>query len=293
MSNTSQPGVFMRLVPSLRVPHWLGIAAIVLLCVWSLISLFPIYMMLLTAFRPTDLIIASPPNLLPSKLTLDNFVRLFGGDVARWTLNTLIVAAGSVIGSVTISTLAGFAFAKYNFPGKSILFWGMVATIALPLPAIIVPLYRLVLQFHLTDTYFVLIAPSLAAPAGIFLMRQFMQTIPADLLDAARVDGASEFRVFARVVLPLSTAPIIVLSIFAFVDATYSFLWPLIVTNDAHMNVLTTGLASLQLFAIGSGVKDFGLMMAGATWTAIPVVSVFIIFQRYFLQGIKIGTIRR
>lgn len=275
-----------------KASNWLGKSAIVILCIWSALSLFPIYMMLLTAFRPTDLIIATPPNLLPSGLTTDNFERLFRGDVARWTMNTLIVAGGSVLGSVTISTLAGFAFAKYTFPGKSILFWGMVASIALPLPAIIVPLYRLVIQFDLTDTYIALIAPSLAAPAGIFLMRQFMQTIPTDLLDAARVDGASEFRVFARIVLPLATAPIIVLSIFVFVDATYSFLWPLVITNDAQMNVLTVGLASLQLFAIGSGVKDFGLMMAGAAWTAIPVVCVFVIFQRYFLQGLKVGSIR-
>jgi multiple sugar transport system permease protein len=123
-------------------------------------------------------------------------------------------------------------------------------------------------------------------------MRQFMQTIPGELLDAARVDGANDLSVFLRIVLPLSVAPIVVLAIFLFVDATYAFLWPLVVTNNEEMNVLTVGIASMQLFAIGSGVKDYGLMMAGAAWTAIPVVCVFVVFQRYFLQGVRIGAIR-
>lgn len=162
----------------------------------------------------------------------------------------------------------------------------------IPIYAIVVPLYRMMSTFDLLDTYVALILPGLAAPFGTFLMRQFIQTLPSELIDAAKIDGCNEWKVYFHIILPLSLPGLAVLGIFVFNMQWAEFFWPMVVTGSADMRVLTVGLASLQMFDVSSGLKDYGVLMAGATWAAIPMIVIFFAFQRYFLQGITLGALK-
>jgi multiple sugar transport system permease protein len=262
------------------------------LSLWALISLFPLYWMLVTAFKPGSLVVATPPELLPKHITLSHFRVLLDADVWRWTFNSLLVCGVVTAVQLVFSSMAGYAFAKKEFPFKNVLFWVYVSSMIVPIYALVVPLYRLMANLHLLNSYLGLMLPGIAAPFGVFLMRQFIQTLPSSLIDCARVDGCSEWGVYWRVIVPLARPGLAVLGIFIFADQWASFFWPLVITGNAHYDVLTVGVASLQSFDVTSGVKDYGLMMAGATWSAIPMVIVFFVFQRHFVRGITIGAIK-
>jgi multiple sugar transport system permease protein len=268
------------------------VSAYGILGLWALISLFPLYWMLVTAFKPGSLVVATPPELLPKHLSLDHFRALLNSDIWRWTLNSIVVSGVVTLAQLLFASMAGYAFAKKDFPGKNVLFWIYVSSMIIPIYALVVPLYRLMGTLHLLNSYFALMLPGIAAPFGVFLMRQFIQTLPNELIDCARVDGCSEWGVYWRVILPLAKPGLAVLGIFAFADQWASFFWPLVVTGDEKMYVLTVGVASLQSFDVTSGVKDYGLMMAGATWSAVPMVVIFFLFQRHFVKGVTLGALK-
>jgi multiple sugar transport system permease protein len=266
--------------------------AYALLLGWAVTSLFPLYWMAITAIKPSVLVITTPPELIPARVTSRNFQVLLNAGVIRWTLNSLIVAGAVTLAQLLFASMAGYAFAKKQFPGKELLFWIYVSSMMVPIYALIVPLYRMMSTFNLLDTYAALILPGLAAPFGVFLMRQFIQTLPSELIDAARIDGCSELMVYWRLIVPLSTPGLAVLGIFAFSDQWASFFWPLVVTGSRDMRVLTVGIASLQSFDVTSGMKDYGVMMAGATWMAVPMFVIFFLSQRYFVKGITLGALK-
>ena len=266
--------------------------AYALLLGWAVTSLFPLYWMAITAIKPSVLVITTPPELIPARVTSRNFQVLLNAGVIRWTLNSLIVAGAVTLAQLLFASMAGYAFAKKQFPGKELLFWIYVSSMMVPIYALIVPLYRMMSTFNLLDTYAALILPGIAAPFGVFLMRQFIQTLPSELIDAARIDGCSELMVYWRLIVPLSTPGLAVLGIFAFSDQWASFFWPLVVTGSRDMRVLTVGIASLQSFDVTSGMKDYGVMMAGATWMAVPMFVIFFLSQRYFVKGITLGALK-
>lgn len=296
-SRPDQPSRLPRLVPQFFREATVAeklffVVGLTILVIWAILSLFPLYWMIVTAFKPSVAIMVTPPDLFPREITLDNFAAMFESGIWRWTLNSFIVAGSVTFFQLLFSSMAGYAFAKKQFPGRNLIFWLYISSMMIPIYAIIVPLYRMVAGLKLLDTYWALILPGLAAPFGTFLMRQYIQSLPSELIDAARIDGCGEWGVYRRIILPLSKPGLAVLGIFVFTGQWAEFFWPLIVTNSADMRVLTVGLTSFQLFELGSGLRDYGLMMAGATWSAVPMFIVFFIMQRYFLKGITLGALK-
>lgn len=266
--------------------------ALVVLLGWAIISLFPLYWMVITSIKPSVAIMVTPPELIPSEITLRNFNTVFESGVLRWTFNSFFVAGMVTFCQLLFASMAGYAFAKKEFPGRDLIFWVYISSMMIPIYAIVVPLYRMMSFFDLLDTYIALVLPGLAAPFGTFLMRQFIQTLPSELIDAAKMDGCSEWGVYRHIILPLSLPGLAVLGIFVFNLQWAEFFWPMVVTGSAEMRVLTVGLASLQMFDVSSGLKDYGVLMAGATWAALPMFIIFFVFQRYFLQGITLGALK-
>lgn len=257
---------------------------------FAVVSLFPLYWMVTTAIKPPTNVMSLPPDWIPRDVTLDNFREAFANNpVLRWTFNSLIVAVGVTAFQLIFATMAGYGFAKKSFPGREILFWLYISSMMVPTFAIIIPLFTLMADYGLVDTYWGLIAPGLSAPFGVFLMRQFIQTLPTELIDAAKIDGCGEFRVFWDIILPLAKPGLAVLGIFVFMGQWSSFLWPMIITNSNDMRTLMVGFA---LLANRELRVNYGAMMAAATYMALPMLVVFFAFQRYFLRGITIGGIK-
>jgi multiple sugar transport system permease protein len=257
---------------------------------WAVVSLFPLYWMITTALKPPTSVMSLPPDWIPTGISLDNFREAFAGSpVRRWTINSFAMAASVTAFQLLFATMAGYGFAKKTFPGREILFWLYVSSMMIPGFALLIPQFTLMARFDLVNTYLGLIAPGLSAPFGVFLMRQFIQTLPSELIDAAKIDGCSELRVFWDIILPLAKPGLAVLGIFVFMGQWSSFLWPLIVTNSSDMQTLMVGFA---LLANRELRVNYGALMAAGTYMAIPMLVVFFAFQRYFLRGITIGGIK-
>lgn len=255
----------------------------------ALIALFPLYWMVTTALTPSGAAIQVPPTLIPSAPTLDNFVRLFEqAPVILWAINSLVIAVAIMIGHVIFDSMAGYAFAKKRFRGKNLLFILIVGSLMIPIHVTLVPRFILVSEIGLVNNPLGVILPSIADVFGIFLMRQFISSLPSELEDAARVDGASEWQVFWRIVMPLSRPAVATVAIFSFVGAWNAFLWPLIVLSKRELLTLPVGVATLQQ----EFTQNIGMVMAGAAVGAIPMIILFLLFQRYFLEGVRVGGIK-
>ncbi|HEU5382695.1 MAG TPA: carbohydrate ABC transporter permease [Ktedonobacteraceae bacterium] len=269
-----------------RVPLLAWLVLIITTC----ISLWPMYWLFVTALTPTTFAIKTPPDLLPFHGSLSNFQRLFNeaGDFWAWASNSVIISVSITLFHIFFDTMAGYAFAKKRFPGRNILFWLIVGTLMVPAYVTLVPMYIVTHNLHLLNSLWAVILPGLADVFGIFLMRQYIQTLPTELMDAARIDGCGEFRVFWHVIMPLTKPAIGALAIFTFVRHWNDFLWPLIVLNNSNHYTLPVGIASLQQeFTI-----DYGLIFAGAALAALPMIIFFLIFQRYFLEGVRMGALK-
>lgn len=253
----------------------------------SILALTPLIWMVMTAIKPPSLAVEFPPSITWPVFT--NFAELFDRSyLLRWTINSAIVAITVSALELFFCSLAGYSFAKLHFRGRELLFWLYIGSMMVPGQVTLVPLFILLSKLGWTDTFAGLIVPFASTPFGVFLMRQQMQTLPSDLMDAGRIDGCSEFGIFRRIVLPLSKPGLAVLGIFTFVGQWNSFLWPLVVTNSTTMRTLQVGLAMLQ----EEVPMSYGLLMAGATYAAIPIVVLFLVFQPYFLQGVRIGALK-
>lgn len=254
-------------------------------------SLLPLYWMVSGSFKIQTDAMKAPPEWFPTHPTLHNYRELFLGSkpVVRWFLNSLVVASSVALGAVLTSSLAGYAFGKKTFPGQKLLFWLLLLTMMMPRHITLIPLFILMRKLNWFDTYQGLIVPFIAYPFGIFLIKQFMQTIPNDLLDAGRLDGANEWDLFAQVVLPLSRPAIGALAIFAFVAAWNEYLWQLIIVNEETLQTLPVGVSKL---VSGLTSYDLGVAMAGATVAFIPMLIIFLVFQEYFVKGITMGALK-
>ncbi len=266
----------------------------VLLAIGAAISIFPAVWMLYTSFCPaeklsTGFLHKTPSSLLSEDFTLINYMRLFGNaPIMRWTLNSFLICAAITFGQLLFDSMAGYAFARKHFPGRQLLFWLVIGTMMVPVHILIVPLYIMMVRLHLIDTLWAAILPGMAGPFGIFLMRQYMLTIPTTLEEAARIDGCNELQIFFRIILPLCTPALGVLAIFLFISNWNSFLWPLLVLNSADSFTLTVGLATLQ----DKHTLDYGLLMAGAIVASLPMFCVFLVFQRMFVKEMRMGALK-
>ncbi len=245
--------------------------------------------MLSASLMPAGEASSYPPPIFPSEVTLQHYVDLFQRlNLGRYFLNSTLIAGLITIISLLINSMAGYAFAKFRFPGRKPLFRFLLGGLVIPVQIAMLPLFLLLKQVGLINTYWGVIVPSMATIFGIFLIRQYALSIPDDLLDAARMDGATEWKIYWSVVLPLCKPILITLAIFTFMAAWNDFMWPLIVLNDNEMYTLPVALANM----VGEYVQDTELMMAGAVVTVLPVMIVFVVLQRYFIEGIMLGSVK-
>jgi multiple sugar transport system permease protein len=229
-------------------------------------------------------------SLIPEAFNLEHYDRLLGASLLpRWYLNTIIVAVVATASVAFFSSLAGFVFAKYQFRGREVMFTLILATIMIPTEMLIIPWYVGIANLGWIDSLLGLLMPSMLTAFGVFVMRQFMANIPDELLDAARIDGVSEFGLFWRICLPLSRPALAVVAIFTFLGHWNDFLWPLIVTNSDHMQTLQVGLSRLSSLETGA---DWGGTMSGAALASIPMLIVFLFFQKQIVRGMKMSGLK-
>jgi multiple sugar transport system permease protein len=266
----------------LRQAHFLNY---LLLIAGAFVMILPFVWMVSTSFKPQSETISFPPRLLPINPTLDNYINVFQRlNIERLYLNTAFVAVTKTIINVYTSSLIGYIFGKFTFRGRDILFYTILATWIIPFEVYMIPLYVMMVKAGLGNSYWALILPEISSAYAIFLFRQFMFTIPNDLLDAGRIDGAGEWYIFHRLILPLSRPVVATLVAFYFMWNWNDFLWPLIVISSPEKYVLPVGLA---VFVNDVGTQ-YGVTMAGATLAIVPVLIIFLLMQRHIIQGITL-----
>ena len=266
-----------------------------LLCIiLAIIFLFPIFWTMLTSVKPPAEASASPTTYLPSRLTLQNYQKLteFGVGLARYATNSFTVALITVIGSIILSTLGGYGFSRFKFPGKNILFVIILATLMIPFQSILTPLYVVLRTIHLHNTILGLglVYITFQLPFGLFLMRNTFETVPIELEEAALIDGCSSFEMLYRVMLTLVRPGIITVGIYAFLNAWNEFLAALIFMNTEKNFTLPIMLVNVRSGYFG--MVDWGALQAGVTITILPCVILFLLLQRYYLQGMMGGAVK-
>lgn len=273
-------------VGATRWSAWLVNGALVALAV---VALAPLAWMLSVSFMPTGEASGFPPPLLPSAMSLDNYHELFArAGMGRYFANSLMISAAITLGALLINTMAGYAFAKLRFKGRERIFQILLAALVIPAQVAMLPLFLMMKGMGLLNSVGAVIIPGLATVFGIFLVRQYARSIPDELLEAARIDGAGELRIFFQIVLPMLKPVLVTLTIFTFMAAWNDFMWPLIVLTDQTNYTLPVALAALSR----EHIQDVEMMMAGAVVTVIPVLLLFLALQRYYIQGLLLGSVK-
>ena len=264
------------------------IFVVIVLALLAVFFIFPLYWILTGSLKDAITINARTPQWFPLEPTLDNYVRLFKQPAIQWLLNTIIIAVAAMALTCITAALAGYALAKKRFWGQTVLFSLLVCAMALPKQVIVIPLAQLMTFLHLKDTLWAVILPTVGWPFGVFLMKQFSESIPTEILEAARVDGAGELRTFASVVFPMIKPGIGALAIFTFVNTWNDYFLQLVMLITEENWTLPLAIANMQ----GEMSTDYGLIMAGAALASVPIIIVFIAFQKYFTQGIAMGAVK-
>ena len=281
------------------------VLSIVILVILAILFLFPLYWIVTGAFKPATDIYATKPVWAPSEWVSTNFENLFNRRSAplfeifglqgptvpaafRWLINTVFMAVAAMILTCITAAMAGYALAKKRFRGRAILFGLIVCAMALPKQVILIPLLREMSDLHLYDTLWAVIFPTVGWPFGVFLMKQFSESIPGEILEAARVDGSSELRTFTTIVVPMIKPGIGALAIFTFINSWNDYFMQLIMLSSGSNFTISLGIATLQ----AETSVDMGMLMAGGGLAAIPIIVVFLVFQKYFTQGITMGAVK-
>ncbi len=263
---------------------WAGRVAVTLvLSLLSVTMLFPFFWMLMSSLKDATQIYQL--RLFPSKPTLDNYLYVLFSRNSRfpqWLLNSMIVGISTTVSVLLFDSLIGYSLAKFRFPGKRIIFFLIISTLMIPTEMLVIPWYALARALKWVNSYWGIMFPGMISAFGVFLMRQFMGTMPDDLIDAARVDGKGELRIFFTVVLPLVTPALAILAIFNFIGNWNAFLWPLIAVAKPKMFTLPVGLANFS----GEAGSNWHYIMTGATVSMVPLVIVFLVFQKQIVRGI-------
>jgi multiple sugar transport system permease protein len=260
-----------------------------LLALGVVLTLAPFLWMLAASLMPAGEASTYPPRLIPSAVTFEHYRDLFARlHLARYFFNSILIASAITLISLLINSLAGYAFAKLSFPGRESIFRILLSALVIPAQVSMLPLFLMLKQMGLINTWGGVIVPGMASVFGIFLIRQYALSIPESLLEAARIDGAGEFKIYWLVVLPVCRPILVTLAIFTFMSAWNDFMWPLIVLTDESMYTLPVALANL----LGEHVQDTELMMAGSVVTILPVMLLFIFVQRAYIDGITAGSLK-
>jgi ABC-type glycerol-3-phosphate transport system permease component len=255
----------------------------------ALIFVFPFYWMAVSSLRTNGQIFSAQFNLIPSSITWKNYHDLFTTTLFfRWVLNSVIVAAGTTLLGIFFSTFAGFAFAKYKFVGAGVLFMSIFVMISIPRFVTIIPIFKVLSDMSLTNTYAALILPFAVNPFAVFLMRQYIRSVPDDLLDSARIDGLNELGLVLRIVAPTIRPAIGAAGIFILMTSWNDFLFPLILMGDSNMTLFPVGLSSLKTLY----VIEWGMIMAGSLLSTLPLLLAFLLLQRHFVAGLTEGSVK-
>jgi multiple sugar transport system permease protein len=277
------------MMPRAMLPRPAAVVVNGLLVGATVVALFPLLWMVSASLMAPGEASAYPPPLVPREPTLANYRELFAhAGIGRYLANSVLLAVAATLLSLLFNVTAGYAFAKLRFAGRDRIFKAMLGALVIPGQVALVPLFLLLKQLGLVNTYGGVIVPALASIFGIFLVRQYALSIPDDLLEAARVDGAGEWRIFGSIVVPLLRPIIVTLAVFTLLGTWNDFMWPLIVLADQNLYTLPVALASLAR----EHVQDNELMMAGSVLTTLPVLVVFLVLQRYYLEGLTMGSVK-
>jgi multiple sugar transport system permease protein len=259
------------------------------LAILSALTLFPLAWMLSASLMATGEASTFPPPLLPAAPTLEHYRALFGNQgLGRQALNSLFISTAATLLSLAFNLTAGYAFAKLKFKGREMIFRTLLAALVIPGQVAMMPLFLMLKQMGLVNTFAGALVPWLAGVFGIFLVRQYAQGIPDDLLEAARLDGAHEGQIFLRIVLPLLKPIVVTLAVLVFLGSWNDFMWPLIVLTDRELQTLPVALAGLSR----EHVQDTELMMAGSVLTVLPVLLLFLVLQRHYMKGLLMGSVK-
>ncbi len=254
----------------------------IFLALFTITSIGPLIFTFISSFKTQQDVLAFPPSLLPNPATLGNYAFVLSQSIfLRWILNAFIYAVGAMVLNMLFSAMAGYALARMNFPGKEIIFVTTLAVMMIPLAVTLIPKFLVMNSLHLTNTFFALILPAMAQPFSVFLMVQFMKGLPKELEESAMLDGASRWRTFYSIILPLVKPALTAVGIVTFQGAWNDFQWPLVVLGTQDMYTLPLG-----LFFFKSGhYTEYNLLLAGSMFNTIPILILFFIFQRYFIGG--------
>ena len=262
--------------------------AAVVLVLLAIFFLFPLYWIVTGSFKNVIEINANYPIWFPQNPTVENYAELFERPAFKWLFNIIFISAAAMVLTCLTAALAGYALGKKRFYGRAVLFTIIICAMALPKQVIVIPLLQEMTFFHMNDNLWAVILPTVGWPFGVFLMKQFSETVPTEILEAARVDGAGELRTFFSVVFPMIKPGIGALAIFTFVNTWNDYFLQLVMLTSERNWTLPLAIANLQ----GEMSSDFGLIMAGAALASIPIIVVFIAFQKYFTQGIAMGAVK-
>ena len=264
------------------------VLALIFLIIIAVLFIFPLYWIISGSFKNAQDVIAKVPVWFPTAPTVDNYSRLFARPAFRWLGNTVFLCAMSMALTCVSASMGGYALAKKKFVGRTVVFSIFVCAMALPKQVILIPLLKEMAFLKLHNTLWAVILPTVGWPFGVFLMKQFSETIPESLLEAARIDGAGEARTFIEIVLPIIKPGIGALAIFTFITAWNDYFLQLIMLNDTDVLTISLGIAKLQ----SELSNDFGLIMAGAALGSIPIIIIFLLFQKFFTRGITMGAVK-
>ena len=264
------------------------IISVIILVALVLFFLFPLYWIITGSFKSNAEITAREPIWFPMSPTMENYMELFDNPAFLWLFNIIFISAAAMVLTCITASLAGYALGKKRFIGRGVLFTIIICAMALPKQVIVIPLAQLMTFLNLKDTLWAVILPTVGWPFGVFLMKQFSESIPTEILEAARVDGAGELRTFASVVFPMIKPGIGALAIFTFVNTWNDYFLQLVMLISEEQWTLPLAIANMQ----GEMSTDYGLIMAGAALASVPIIIVFIAFQKYFTQGIAMGAVK-
>lgn len=258
----------------------------------ALLTVSPIAFMIYSSFKTTTEIFTLPPWLPPAEWSFKNYnILLTKWPFPYWYINSIVYAAVVTVFVLFFCSLAGFAFAKYRFRAKNILFIILIGSTMIPFQLILIPLFILMSRIDWINHPYSMIVPWVAPAFGIFLMRQYIQAVPSELIESARIDGASEFRIYAQIIVPLVRPGLTTLAILTFLGSWNSFIWPLMVLTRSKVVTLPVGIATMRNQATG-GATPYNEMMAAATMVSVPIILLFIALQRHFISGLTIGAVK-
>mgnify|MGYP002295143107 CR=1 FL=1 len=260
----------------------------ILLVVLAVLMIFPLYWIITGSFKDARTINSATPVWFPVNPTTDNYTRLFERPAGIWMFNTVFMCVMSMLLTCVAAAMGGYALAKKRFTGRVVLFSVFVCAMALPKQVILIPLLKEMAFLNLHNTLWAVIFPTVGWPFGVFLMKQFSENIPGEMLEAARIDGAGEARTFVNIVFPMIKPGVGALAIFTFITAWNDYFLQLIMLNDMDVLTISLGIAKLQ----SELSTDYGLIMAGAALGSVPIILIFLMFQKFFTRGITMGAVK-